>query len=95
MLSLIVDIVIRPEMRERFVAAIADQAQTSLAEETGCVRFDVCVDVEDPNRFILYETYADEEAFAAHRTTSHFARWEEARDACVATMSRTKAELLL
>ncbi len=35
------------------------------------MRFDVFQDLADENRYILYEVYADEEAFNKHLLTSH------------------------
>ena len=41
-------------------------------EESGCLEFAVLQDVDDPRRILLYERYADEHAFQAHRQTPHF-----------------------
>src|SRR5262249_5020139 len=79
MIALFVDIKIDPSSREQFLAAIKTQQETSLALESGCKRFDICEDIEDPDHFILYEMYVDETAFRDHRQTPHFARWSEAR----------------
>ena len=94
MIALVVDLSIRPGTRERVLAAIGEQARTSLAEEPGCLRFDVCEDLADPEHFVLYEIYADEEAFALHRTTPHFGRWSEAKSECVARLESTKAAIV-
>ena len=42
------------------------------AAEPGCIQFLAHQSADDPTRFALYETYEDEEAFAAHRRTEHF-----------------------
>jgi quinol monooxygenase YgiN len=94
MLALYVDLRIRSEARDAFVAAIKLQGETSLEAELGCLRFDVCEDVDDLDHFLLYEVYEDEEAFEAHRLTEHFARWSEARDAYVVEQSRTVTRIL-
>jgi quinol monooxygenase YgiN len=94
MLALFVDLRVRPDARDAFVDAIRLQAETSLEAELGCLRFDVCEDVDDPDHFLLYEVYEDEESFRAHRLTEHFARWSEARDAMVVDQSRTLARIL-
>ena len=94
MIALFVSFWIRPDTRDRFVAGIEEQARTSLAEEDGCVHFDVCVDVDDPDHFLLYEIYADEEAFAAHRQTPHFERWSEVKAVCVERQESTKARIM-
>ncbi len=94
MLALFVSLSIRPETRDTFVAGIKAHAEASLEWELGCVRFDVCEDVEDADHFLLYEVYEDEAAFKAHRETEHFARWTETRNACVVEVDRTLARIL-
>jgi len=65
-------------MREAFLAAITADAEASMRDEPGCVRFDVIADAADPDRFMLYELYRDQGALEAHRRTVHFRRWREA-----------------
>jgi quinol monooxygenase YgiN len=77
MFSLLVQLEVRPESREEFLAAIAGNAAASVRDEPGCHRFDVCSVDADPNRFVLYELYDDAEAFAAHKQAPHFAAWRE------------------
>ena len=43
--------------------------------EPGNVRFDVLRSVEDPTRFVLYESYVDEAAARAHKETAHYLDW--------------------
>jgi quinol monooxygenase YgiN len=52
-------------------ALLAHHSRASAAE-TGCIQFLAHQDAEDPTRFVLYETYVDDAAFAAHRRTEHF-----------------------
>lgn len=95
MLTLFVSLTVRPDSRARFLKAIETQASRSLQDEPGCLRFDVCVDRDDPNRFLLYEIYADEAAFENHRSTPHFAEWRRAADAYVLNQVNHTTELLL
>jgi quinol monooxygenase YgiN len=94
MLALHVDLRTRPEMRDAFVAAVKLQAETSLEAELGCLRFDVCEDVDDADHFLVYEVYEDEEALAAHRLTEHFARWAGVRNEAVIEQRRTLTRIL-
>ena len=75
MFSLVVQMQVRPERRGEFLAGIAANAEASVRNEPGCLRFDVCSVESDPNRFLLYELYTGPEAFAAHQASPHFARW--------------------
>ena len=52
-------------------------AQGSVQNEPGCLRFDVIQDSADPNRIWLYEVYVDQAAFKAHLQTPHFIKWRE------------------
>ena len=83
MFTLVVDLNVKPGMRERFVAAIEENAAASLRDEPGCLRFDVVQDNDDPDHFLLYEIYEDEAAFHAHRAAPHFPRWREAAAVCL------------
>lgn len=53
--------------REKVIA----NATTSLADEPGCHRFDVCEGATAAT-FLLYELYESESAFKDHLTTQHF-----------------------
>ena len=75
MFSLVVQMEVRPEHREEFLAGIAANAEAAVRDEPGCLRFDVSSVAADPNRFFLYEIYADAEAFEAHKASPHFAQW--------------------
>jgi quinol monooxygenase YgiN len=54
------------------VAAILARHTGPTRAEPGCVSFLVNRAVDDPDRFVLYEQYADEVAFQAHRQSAHF-----------------------
>jgi autoinducer 2-degrading protein len=83
MYVVIVSARVKPEQRGRFLQAIEDNAVTAVREEAGCLRFDVVRDADDPDHYLFYEVYRDEDAFRAHRDTDHFARWREAAEECL------------
>ena len=56
-----------PAQRQAFDRTLAEHAAETLAEEEGCLAFDVYVDTKNPNRYLFYEVYADEAAFEVHR----------------------------
>ena len=78
MYVLIVSARVKPEQRGTFSEAIEANAVSSVNDEPGCLRFDVVRDNDDLDRYLFYEVYRDQEAFAAHRASDHFARWREA-----------------
>ena len=74
MFVLMVDIRVKPQAREAFVAAISENAAAS-NQEPGCLQFDVSQDGEDADRFYLYEVYREEADLDAHRETAHFKKY--------------------
>ena len=95
MFSLVVQMEVRPGRREEFLAGMAANAEASVRDEPGCLRFDVCSVEADENRFVLYELYADAEAFAAHKASPHFARWREIAEQVLAGQVNTSGRLLV
>ena len=75
MFSLMVQMEVRPGERERFLTGMAANAEASVRDEPGCLRFDICSVAGDDNRFVLYELYTDAAAFDAHKASPHFAAW--------------------
>ena len=71
MFGIFATIKIKSDQRDGFLRTIRETAFRSVSGEPGCMRFDVFQDLADENRYILYEVYADEEAFKEHLATSH------------------------
>jgi (4S)-4-hydroxy-5-phosphonooxypentane-2,3-dione isomerase len=95
MFSLVAQMEVRPGRREEFLAGMAANAEASVRDEPGCLRFDLCSVDGDENRFLLYELYADAEAFAAHKTTPHFAQWRTVAEQVVVGQVNTSGSLLV
>ena len=95
MFSLVVHMEVRPDRREEFLAGMAANAEASVRDEPGCLRFDISSVDGDENRFVLYELYADAEAFAAHKTTPHFAQWRTVAEQVVVGQVNTSGSLLV
>ena len=94
MFSLVVQMTVRPGRREEFLAGMAANAEASVRDEAGCLRFDVCSVDGDADRFLLYELYRDAEAFAAHKATPHFAEWRTVAARVLESQANTPGELL-
>jgi quinol monooxygenase YgiN len=78
MLALIVSLKVKPDQRDKFLAAAEDDSISSVRDEPGCFRFDVLHDQTDANHFHFYEVYQDEAALEAHRQAPHYPRWRAA-----------------
>jgi quinol monooxygenase YgiN len=60
-----------PENADLFGRTLTRFAQACRAEP-GCLSYEVFCSVEQPERYVSIERYADTEAFAAHRASDHF-----------------------
>jgi (4S)-4-hydroxy-5-phosphonooxypentane-2,3-dione isomerase len=74
MFVLSVDLRIKPENVESFIAKAVENAAAS-RKEPGCRQFDVLVDPKDRTQVMLYEVYLDDKAFEAHQQTPHFKKY--------------------
>eukprot|EP00440_Ansanella_granifera_P047664 gb/GFBE01051627.1/.p1 GENE.gb/GFBE01051627.1/~~gb/GFBE01051627.1/.p1 ORF type:complete len:145 (+),score=38.51 gb/GFBE01051627.1/:1-435(+) len=75
-LTMVVEVVIKPDRIDDFLAALKVDAEGSRKEE-GCLRFDLLRDKEDANKFVFYEVYKDAEAAAVHKETPHYKAWAD------------------
>jgi (4S)-4-hydroxy-5-phosphonooxypentane-2,3-dione isomerase len=87
MLIVHVDIHVKPDTIDAFIAATLANARASRAEP-GVARFELIQQHDDPTRFLLIEHYRTAEAPAAHKATAHYATW---RDAVEPMMARARS----
>jgi (4S)-4-hydroxy-5-phosphonooxypentane-2,3-dione isomerase len=80
MFALVVSLKVKPDQRDKFLAAAEDDSICSPRDEPGCLRFDVLQDQADENHFFFYEVYRDQAAFQEHGKAPHYARWSAVRD---------------
>ena len=67
---------VRPENRQDFIDATLENARQTI-QEPGNLRFDVSQQLDDPDRFVLYEIYRNESGMEAHKKTGHYAKWRD------------------
>ncbi|MDH5592851.1 MAG: antibiotic biosynthesis monooxygenase [Gammaproteobacteria bacterium] len=72
----IVYVHVKPENVDGFIAASKKNHDASI-KEPGNLRFDFIRQVDDPNRFVLYEAYKSKEDVLAHKETEHYLTWRE------------------
>ena len=68
---------VKPESVAEFREATVENARSSV-QEPGIARFDVVQQQDDATRFVLVEVYRTPQAAAAHKETSHYAKWRDA-----------------
>ena len=81
-LALIVEYETHPGREAEFDSAMRNHAKACLAEEAGCLRFEVLRPLDEqgkpiPNRFMANELFADEAALKFHRETPRWLRMAE------------------
>ena len=78
MLIVVAQYVVKEGQEDTVVRLMRSNAEAS-RNEPDCLEFSVYQQVDDPRRILLYERYADEDAFQAHRQTPHFRDLVEAQ----------------
>ena len=89
MLIVHVDVNVKPESVDAFIAATVENASASI-QEPGIARFDVIQDQADPTHFVLVEVYRTADDPARHKATAHYATW---RDAVTDMMARPRTSV--
>jgi (4S)-4-hydroxy-5-phosphonooxypentane-2,3-dione isomerase len=62
----------KPGKESEFKEKMTAQAKRCLANEPGCLQFDVVQDPKDATRFVMLEVYKDDAAIKAHQDSQHF-----------------------
>lgn len=88
---ILVDFTILDGKMDVFLEEVVTNANASVSDEPGCLRFDVLRPEGAADRVLLYEIYADEAAFDAHRRTPHFHHF----DAVVAPLTKARSRTTL
>ncbi|MBS3944296.1 MAG: antibiotic biosynthesis monooxygenase [Melioribacter sp.] len=76
MLTIIVNINVKPEYLTEFISATLKNVKNSLLEP-GVIRFNFCENANEDNAFILIEVYKSKEAQLEHKMTPHYNEWRE------------------
>ncbi|MER3461869.1 MAG: antibiotic biosynthesis monooxygenase [Armatimonadota bacterium] len=76
MYVVLVEFVIKPEHTAEFRPAMLANAKASLEKEPGCHRFDVCTDIQDAGKILLYELYSGRASFDAHLAAPHYLEFD-------------------
>ena len=76
-ICLVVEFKVEPGTKAQFLEIIREHAAKTLADEEGCLQFEVCEPLEGEDRVFLYEMYADAAALEAHKASPILARTRE------------------
>ncbi len=92
--ALVVELGMVPGRRDAFLERARGHAETCLAEEAGCLHFDILVPEGDGEQVFLYEIYADQAAVDFHLSTPRMARYLEDTGPMIATRKRSLCRLV-
>lgn len=92
--ALVVDLKLAPGRLDDFVARASRHGETCLAEEAGCLRFDILVPRDGGDQVFLYEVYGDQAAVDSHLSTAHMARYLEDTKDMIAERKRHLCQLV-
>lgn len=73
----IAEFVVKEDMLDSFLRHAFDDASHSLADEEGCLQFDVLRASDNPNGVLFYEVYRSKRAFDDHLLTPHVERFRK------------------
>ena len=79
MISLVARYTVREGERERVATWLEEMAARVERDEPECETYAVGRSKDDPDQYVLFERYPDEDALAAHRSTSHYREIIEGR----------------
>ncbi len=90
-----VSVAVKPVVVDAYRRAIMANARASVADEPGCLRFDVLIPEDGSGEQIrLYEIYESAAAFDAHLQTPHFAAYQKATADLISEQSISRLHLV-
>lgn len=82
------------ELMPAFRPLIEENARLSVANEPGCLRFDVVLPFDNGTQVLLYEIYEDESAFSEHLKAEHYLAFHAASEALLAGKTVRRGSLV-
>ncbi len=76
---------------ETYKAALKEEIETSVRVEPGVLTLYAVSDKDNPTRITIFEIYADEDAYKAHRETPHFKKYKSLTKEMVKSLDLTEA----
>lgn len=91
--ALVVQIDVKPEHRDDYIAIMRKHAENCLAVEEGCVYFDVSLSRNHDDRVVLYEVYRDQAALDEHAASAHLAKTRESYEGMLEDRERIVVDI--
>ena len=87
-IALVVEIRLHSGEREAFLARLREHRANVLANEPGCLGFEILLVEDDGDALVLYERYGDEAALEAHDAAPYFQAYRKNTAAMIASRRR-------
>ena len=87
----IADIEIDPTQLDAYTAAISEEIEASVRTEPGVLALYAVSNQERPGHVIVFEIYADEDAYRAHLLTPHFLKYKLTTQTMVRSLTLREA----
>lgn len=92
-IALVVEIELAPGRKQDFLARALEHRRNVLANEPGCLRFDLMASDEEEDRVFLYEVYADAAALETHFATPYMKQYLEDTGPMISARKRNRCRL--
>ena len=63
---------VKAECVEEYLAIAEEIVKKTNAVDAGCVKYELCRDINDPLHFVMLEQWEDQESLEAHMKSPHF-----------------------
>ena len=72
MIKVIANEYIKAECVDDFLRMTKDLVEKTNALDPGCIKYELCRDLNDPSHFVMLEEWEDQKSIDAHMKADHF-----------------------
>lgn len=72
MIKVVANEYIKAECVDDFIRMTKDLVEKTNAFDPGCIKYELCRDMNDPSHFIMLEEWEDQKSLDAHMKAEHF-----------------------
>lgn len=80
---------------KEYRSLLKEQMDAAIKKEPGVISYTVYEDKSDPTKITIFETYAVNDAYLAHRESPHFKKYKEATKDMVKALDLSEVSLVL
>jgi len=71
MVQVLADNFIKEECIEEFLKVVKELVEKTNALDPGCIKYELCRDVSNPQRFVMVEEWEDQKSLDEHMKAAH------------------------